>query len=270
MASGVTLDMTDDFGMTPELITKAESINVPSASNGALIRTLILSPPSISAHPARLSSIFEAHDRNATDIQMLDRLALNLVSLPPSTYDTVLLLTDADNTRVESQRLLDRAMLSRLVAALKPGGHIKAQDGSFGISEEEKREIILAGLVLESGAATKPATGASAGVPLRFGKGKAAGGAKSTTVAAGTGVEVNANGKRTSQDLAGGSSALAGVGFDMGDDLDDDDELIDEDDLIDEEDLQGRIVQREFPKKVELEEAYLCIADRCSRSLTGL
>jgi hypothetical protein len=242
-----------------------------AATTATLPRTLLLSPPSLSSHPTRLSSLLAAHDRTATDIQMLDRLALSLVSLPPATYDVILLLTDADATRTESKRLLDRAVLARLVEALRPGGVIRSQDGGFASgrggndAEAERREVILAGLVVEDGeqgGARKPQGEAAASVPLRLGRK-----AKSTTTSVGTGVEevkpvaaqalgINENGKRSGGDSAGaangnamnagsGKPALAGVGFDMGDDFSDD-ELIDEDDLIDEADLQGRIVQREW------------------------
>ena len=258
MAPGVTVDTTPGFD-------PSVSNNVPS-SNGRLPRTLLLSPPSLAAMPERLDAVLEAHDRSATDIQMLDRLALGLVSLPPTTYDSVIILSDADNTRSQSQRAIDRSVFGIITASLKPGGTLRSQDNTFAIVEdtEERREVILAGLVFDNGVVKKPASEASASVPLRFGKNKAQGGPTSTTVAAGTGapsLDLNGNGKRTN-----GDAAPTGVGFvDFSDDFDDpmaevdsDDELIDEDTLLDESDLIRPIIQRKLQAS--------SIAARCSLS----
>ena len=234
MAVGVTIDESPDFDFP-----------VAKPTNGALPRTLLLSPPSVSSHPELLDRIASAHDRSVTDIQMLDRLALNLVSLPPATYDVILLLTDADNTRSESHRLIDRATLSTIVSSLKPGGEIKSQDGTFASAahEAERREVILSGLVIEGDKVIKPLSTEAVSVPLRFGRNKAEGGAASTTLAVGTGApSINSNGKRENGAVA---TAPAGVGF--SDDMDDSDNgsLIDEDTLIYESDLVREIVQRE-------------------------
>ena len=183
---------------------------------------------------------------------MLDRLSLSLVSLPDSTYDTIIILSDADDTRAESQRLLNRHLLSILVQSLKPNGHLRSQDGTFASSEsDEYKEAILAGLLISDNVATKPASSATQSVPLRFGKKKAEGGPTSITTPAGTGaVSLNLNGKRVNGPL---SSQPAGVGFvDFSDDFSNpveeevgsDDELIDEDTLLDESDLAKPIVQR--------------------------
>ncbi|CAF9926957.1 MAG: hypothetical protein GOMPHAMPRED_004276 [Gomphillus americanus] len=227
-------------------------------------RTLLLSPPSLSAHPELLNGILPAHDRAYTDIQMLDRLSLNLVSLPPSTYHLILILTDADGTRRESQKLLSRNVLALLVPSLKPGGILKSQDGTFASTDSgEKNEAILAGLVIDQdGTIRKPESAANVAIPLRLGKRKDQGGATSTTVAVGTGVEnitskgtLPTNGNSTNGHTTNGSSAPAGVGFiDFSDDFDapidvdeddddDDDELIDEDTLLTEEDLISDIAQ---------------------------
>jgi hypothetical protein len=219
-------------------------------------RTLLLSPPSLSSHPEKLDVVFEAHDRSATDIQMLDRLSLNLVTLPPSTYDTLIILSDADGTRNESQKLLSREVLASLVTSLKPGGTVKSQDNTFGSEAHihERTEAILAGLVVAPSGVSKPAVDLGQSVPLRFGKKKTEGGAASTTSNVGTGaVEVNGNGKGANKGAPSAPSPPAGVGFvDFSDDFDapeeedSDDELIDEDTLIDEADLKRVIVQREY------------------------
>lgn len=246
----------------PPSVTLAPSTSAshPPSSNGVsnatvLPRTLLLSPPSLSSHPEKLDNILAAHDRNATDIQMLDRLSLSLVALPESTYDLVMILIDADNTRSESQKLLSGELLSRIVRSLKPGGQLQSQDNTFGSIQDsdERREAIFAGLILQDDKLVKPDYGSTQSVPLRLSK-KAEGGAASTTSAAGTGaISLNLNGKRKNgpPDI----TQPAGVGFvDFSDDLDepvedydDDDDLIDEDTLLSDEDISRPIVQRTFP-----------------------
>lgn len=243
MAPSVNLDTTSDFDANPATVKKA------SLSQ----RTLLLSPPSLSSHPERLNAVLEAHDRNATDIQMLDRLSLGLVSLPESTYDVVMILTDADSTRAESRNLLGRNMLAMIVKALKPSGKLRSQDGTFVSGDgAERTEAILAGLIIQgNGEAVKPDYSASQSVPLRLGKAKREGGAAATTSVTGTGaISLPSNGKRKSDSFESAKKP-AGVGFvDFSDDFDepvdddDDEELIDEDTLLDEEDLARPIVQR--------------------------
>jgi hypothetical protein len=230
-------------------------------------RTLLLAPPSISAHPEVLDKVYEIHDRSSADLQMLDRLAAGLVQLPASTYDIVLLLTDADGTTRESHKLLGRDVMTKVVSALKAGGFLRSQDGLFGAAESsEKTEAILAGLVAGTDGMMKPAQTESVSIPLKFGKKKTNGvtngvnganglngtnGMNGTngTVNADGSVPLNLNGKRKSPEPA----KPFGVGFvDFSDDLDDpiitgeDDELIDEDDLITDEDRLGAVVQRKF------------------------
>lgn len=164
-----------------------------------------------------------------------------------------MILMDDDTTRAESRKLLNVDLLSRIVKSLKPGGRIQSHDGMFGISdEEERREAIFAGLMIEGNDLVKPNQEATQSVPLRFGKKKNEGGAVAVNSAAGTGaVTLNLNGKR--KNGPPDSIQPAGVGFvDFSDDFgapeveDDDDELIDEDTLLDEEDLKRPVIQREF------------------------
>lgn len=217
-------------------------------------RTLLLAPPSISAHPEVLDKVYEIHDRSSADLQMLDRLAAGLVQLPASTYDVVLLLTDADGTTRESHKLLGRGVMTKVVGALKAGGILKSQDGVFGVADSsEKTEAILAGLIDGKGGMMKPKDAGSVSIPLKFGRKKTNGvndtnGTNGVTNGNGT-VPLNLNGKREVPEPV----KPVGVGFvDFSDDLDDpiitgeDDELIDEDDLITEEDRLGPIVQRKF------------------------
>ncbi|KAH0298332.1 DUF689-domain-containing protein, partial [Aureobasidium melanogenum] len=201
MAPGITIDNTSDFSFAPP----------PTKSQD---RTLLLAPPSIASHPDALNSIVEAHDRNATDIQMLDRLALGLVSLPASTYDLVLLLTNVDGSREP----LNRAIIEKLVPSLKAGGKLKSQDGQFGASaSSEQTEAILAGLVQDASGngMSKPAAAAAQTVTLSFGKKKKA---NAAAVPLNNVEAINKTITETPQPAA--PSAPAGVGFDMGDDLD--------------------------------------------------
>lgn len=239
MTPAVTIDDTSDF--TPFQKT--------TAGGSSSLRSLLLSPPSLSSHPDKLDKVLAAHNRNATDIQMLDRLSLSLVSLPEATYDIILILADADNTQTESRRLLNREVLSRIVRSLKPGGRLRGQDGGFAADgTEERREAIFAGMLVEGDDMVKPDHTITQSVPLRLGKNKSTGGI-ATTSAAGTGaVSLNLNGKRKNGPPA--SIQPVGVGYvDFNDDfgtseIDDDDDLIDEDTLLNEEDLKRPIVQR--------------------------
>lgn len=258
MAPSFTIDNSSDFAMPDYAPAQPTS------------RTLLIAPPSISSHPEALNNIFEAHDRNATDIQMLDRLAMGLVALPPATYDVVLLLSDVDGSRTESTNLLDRNAMSKLVDALKAGGRFRSQDGQFASAPgSEQTEAILAGLVNDGGEGMiKPNNTAPQTVKLSFGKKKA----NAAAVPANAVEAANTNAvplndlKRKS--MGDGPVAPAGVGFvdfsdDFGagyDDEYDDDEpyipsneelmngdTIDPDTLLTEEDRKKPIIIRKLP-----------------------
>jgi hypothetical protein len=224
-------------------------------------RTLIIAPPSVAAHPEKLNSIYEIHDRSSTDLQMLDRVAAGLANLPASTYDVVLLLTDAAGTSRESNALLVRDVMNKIVSALKTGGVFKSQDGA--LQGSEKTEAILAGLVEGAEGMTKPAQEEPVSIPLKFGRKKAVNGTNGVNGNANGAVQeanadgsvplnlnrINLNGKRSSPEPA--PAKPSGVGFvDFSDDLDDpiitgeDDDLIDEDEFITEEDMARPVIQR--------------------------
>lgn len=207
MAPSFTIDNTSDFEMPTATTTQTPTTQ----------RTLLLAPPSLSAHPEALTNVLAAHDRNATDIQMLDRLALGLVALPAETYDVVMLLTDADGAR--STRL-DRAVVEKLVPSLKAEGRLAVQSGS--LEGQEVTEGVLSGLVADgNGALLKPKAAAEQTVKLSFGRNKKA---NAAAVPANPTEAIN-TAKRKSVDIStGGAGPVkatpAGVGFvELGDEF---------------------------------------------------
>ncbi|KAK3326434.1 cytokine-induced anti-apoptosis inhibitor 1, Fe-S biogenesis-domain-containing protein [Apodospora peruviana] len=262
-------DFSDDFNLNPTNTTAPPPAN--GSSPASQQRTLLLAPPSIASHEERISAVFAIFGRSTTDLQMLDRLAAGLVTLPAATYDLILVLTDPDGTRrAEALALLsERDLWARLVPALKAGGKLRSEDKSIGSSAVADagaaapvvREAVLAGLVADADGFTKPKETEEEAVPLRFGlkrknnaqnNGFAPVGSRSSAGPAVGSVTVNVGGK---QDTLGmvpqtGAKAPVGVGFvDFSDDLDldgdddDDDGLIDEDTLLSEEDLRRPIPQ---------------------------
>ena len=210
MAPSFTIDNTSDF----EMPTAATNATTPTTTQ----RTLLLAPPSLSAHPEALTTLLPAHDRNATDIQMLDRLELGLVSLPSQTYDVVMVLTDADGARSTN---LDRAVVEKLVASLKVDGRLTAQNGSLG--PQEITEGVLSGLVADgNGALRKPQAAAEQTVKLSFGRKNKK--ADAAAVPANATEAIN-TAKRKSVDIStGGAGPVkatpAGVGFvELGDEF---------------------------------------------------
>ncbi|CBX91826.1 electron carrier [Plenodomus lingam] len=217
-----------------------------------MAHTLLVAPASVAAHPEQLDKVLENYNRNATELQMLDRIAAGLVNLPAATYDVILVLTDADGTTREAHKLLTRDVMNRIFGALKVGGLLKSQAGAFEGSE--RTEAILAGLTETADGMVKPEQAESVSIPLKFGKNKSANGTNGTnqtngvngTANVAASVPLNLNGKRGNPEPA----KPLGVGFvDFSDDLDDpiitgeDDDLIDEDDLITEEDMARPVLQ---------------------------
>ncbi|KAI2470877.1 Fe-S cluster assembly protein dre2 [Annulohypoxylon bovei var. microspora] len=231
----VTIDNTSDFDVYSSIPTQNGSSNA---------RTLLLAPPSIASHEEKLRGVLAAHDRSITDLQMLDRLSAGLVNLPVSTYDHILILTDADGTRSESILLLNRDVFAKIVPTLKVGGKIQAQDGSLAQNSQapDAREALLSGLLPGTDGFTKPDDGAAIAVPLKLGFGKSK--KRSAAGPAAKKITVHqTNGKDTSLNMVPPAvkPALAGVGFvDFSSDFgipEDEDELIDEDTLLTEDDL---------------------------------
>ncbi|EHL00079.1 putative Fe-S cluster assembly protein dre2 [Glarea lozoyensis 74030] len=233
MAPSFMIDNDSDFNPISPPTTKPPSPNA---------RALLLAPPSISSHEERLRNVLSTYDRSVTDLQMLDRLSAGLVTLPDSTYDLVLILTDADGSRKESSDLLGRDAFGKIVQALKPGGKLEAQDGAFdqNTGGAEHREAILAGLVAEGSRMVKPNYSASEAMPLKLRR------KLKESAVSNAGPPVPAPTAMASGGPVQAQNKPAGVGFvDFSDDFDDpmitgesdDDELIDEDTLLTEEDM---------------------------------
>lgn len=197
----VTLDMTDDL----------------NPASAVQMRTLVLAPPSIAAHEEKLRDLFTTYDRSVTDLQMLDRLSAGFVTLPPTTYDQVLVLTDTDGTRhAEALKLLNRDVYNALVPSMKPGSKLQFQDGQ--VNTADASEAILAGLVEKNGSFEKMAVEETS-IPLKLGGKRKKGGLQNGPNSKPNGthqVTINNN----------------------------DDELIDEDTLLSETDMTKPLHQR--------------------------
>lgn len=261
MAPAVIIDNEPDFDFPSAHPTKTAFVSAT--------RTLLLAPASVAAHPESLARVAEAYDRNATDIQMLDRLAMGLVALPTATYDVVLLLTDVESSAPSS---LSRAVMEILYQSMKIGGKLKPQSGR--LTNADETEAILVGLVQGEDGMTKPNSATGQTVKLSFGKKKA-----NAAAVPANGIEASNTAKRKSEDISTGSivsgngsgvvkAAPNGVGFvdsmddmDEGFDDDDDDDMdmdipsneeleragkIDPDTLLTEEDRQKPIVVRKW------------------------
>jgi len=188
--------------------------------------TLILCPPSVSSRPAVLeNALATVADRAAVDVQMLDRLAMNLVTLPEGIYSTVLLLSDP----AAAQEKLDRPLFQKVLKAMAPGARWKSHGANKENWAKETISFLTAGFLVEDSSegvvAVKPDFGGQKSVSLNLKK-RTAGAAVTVAkpvakLVVATAVPVPSN----------------GVGFvDFSDDLDDDD-LIDEDELMADEDL---------------------------------
>ncbi|KAJ6191193.1 hypothetical protein N7519_001214 [Penicillium mononematosum] len=188
-------------------------------------RTLLLAPPSIATQEDKLRDLFSTFDRSTTDLQMLDRLSAGVVSLPATTYDLVLILTDTDGTRrSEALQLLTRNVYTTLVPAMKAGAKLQTQDSALNASDA--MEAVLAGLVQSDNGFEKPNFEPSAAVPLKFGLKKKN---KPTPTAV--------------PSIPTGFAAPMGIDSPATNhDRDEDDELINEDTLLSEEDLTRPIM----------------------------
>ncbi|PGH13797.1 hypothetical protein AJ80_06185 [Polytolypa hystricis UAMH7299] len=234
MAPSVVLDMQDDLDFQTGVPPKAPAL-----------RSLLLSPPALAAHPETLNTVLSSHSQESTDLQMLDRLAMGLVSLPVATYDAIIVLAAPQSSSVETSRLLTRELIQSVAQALRPGGILKGQDGSLGNTDATfGTEAVLAGLIPDStGNFTKPAFSAQQSVPLKLGRKK-----KKPEQTSSPPVK-----EELKKVAVSSTPALpSGVGLidfsdDFGTPVEDaagsDDELIDEEELLDEDDMGRLIIQ---------------------------
>ncbi|KAF2863964.1 DUF689-domain-containing protein [Piedraia hortae CBS 480.64] len=230
MAPGITIDTAPDFGAS---VTEKDL---------KLKRTLILAPPSVAAHPETLGKVAEAYDRSATDIQMLDRLAMGLVALPAATYDLVLLLTGVGD-------VLDRRVMEMVVKSMRPLGKLRCNEREM--QSQERTEAILAGLESDpEEGMVKPNAVEAQTVKLNFRRK-----ANASAVPANAVEEVN--GARTNRGMPLAQAGVPnGVGFDDGEDeleIPDEEELlkaeaIDPNTLLTEEDRKRPIIVPEACK----------------------
>ncbi|PYH90889.1 DUF689-domain-containing protein [Aspergillus ellipticus CBS 707.79] len=227
--SFVTIDTTSDFDMAP-------APSFPAKSADPSKRTLLLAPPSIATQEAKLRDLFTTFDRSTTDLQMLDRISAGFVSLPPNSYDLILVLTDSDGTRrSEALHLLSREVYTALVPCMKSGGKLQTQDNFFG--EAEEREAVLAGLLKTVKGFEKAEQVQSFAIPLRRG------GKKNKETSAAPKPEPVAP-------VAAPPVQPVSVGMINNDeDYDNDDDLIDEDTLLSDEDLKRPIQPPECQPK---------------------
>ncbi|KAJ5488169.1 Cytokine-induced anti-apoptosis inhibitor 1 [Penicillium expansum] len=187
-------------------------------------RTLLLAPPSIATHEDKLRGLFSTFDRSTTDLQMLDRLSAGLVSLPATTYDLVLILTDADGTRrSEALKLLTRDVYATLVPAMKAGANCKPKT-QHSMPQTQWKPSWPSDNGFE-----KPNFDPSAAVPLKFGL------KKKNKPTPPTAVPIIPS-------FPTGFAAPMGIDSPTNHDRDDDDELINEDTLLSEEDLTRPIM----------------------------
>lgn len=164
--TAVSIDMSDDFGPAPTANGSGDALPATRQPTQAAARysNLVLAAPSLASDEARLTQILSSFPTRP-DVQMLDRLALDIVALPEHHYDNIVLAVADD----ESTRLLS-PVLAKLMAALKPGRSVHVPAGPQG---SLRGDAMIVGFAVNAGddgmTLTKPEQAAAAGaaVPLR-------------------------------------------------------------------------------------------------------
>ncbi|BFZ57052.1 electron carrier [Savitreella phatthalungensis] len=173
MAPSVSIDMSDDL----DTYTSSPSASSTRATATAALKptvaaaqyfNLLLAPPSLAADEAQLTQILTSFPQRP-DLQMLDRLVLEIVQLPVDHYDNIVLAASDDRVIAQLSTLLPK-----LFAALKPGRSVHIPAGPQG---NLRGDALIAGFAVNAGAdgmiLTRPegtaSTPSAAGgaVPLR-------------------------------------------------------------------------------------------------------
>ncbi|KAA8911837.1 cytokine-induced anti-apoptosis inhibitor 1, Fe-S biogenesis-domain-containing protein [Sphaerosporella brunnea] len=195
-------------------------------------RTLILCTPSVSSHPEVLENALSTVDRASADVQMLDRLALNLASLPDSIYSAVLLLSDPSSSAPAPT--FEKLLLEKVLAAMAPNGRWRAMGTDKENWVKDRLGFLTVGFLVEDTAeegtvAVKPHFGGQKSVALNLRK---------RPTAAAKGVVKPVVAKPVIASPVPVPLATNGLGFmDLSANDLEDDELIDEDELMEDEDL---------------------------------
>lgn len=132
----LNIDMSDDFGPSP----LPESTQKTEATSQ--FTNLLISPASLASDEAQLTSILSSFPTRP-DLQMLDRLSMNIVQLPQNHYDNIILAASDEATLATLGQILPR-----LITSLKPGRSIHIPAGPQG---NLKSDAIIAGFAVNAG-----------------------------------------------------------------------------------------------------------------------
>lgn len=151
-----SIDMSDDL----DSLALPETTQQTKATIS--FRNLLISPPSLASDETKLTSMLQSYAQRP-DLQMLDRLAMEIVQLPQDHYDNIILAHIDESSLSQVGHILPR-----LFAALKPGRSVHIPPGPQG---SLKGDAIIAGFAVNSGSdgmiLTRPEH-TSTSMPLRL------------------------------------------------------------------------------------------------------
>lgn len=153
----LNVDMTDDLmpaSAAPESTQRTEATSK--------FTNLLISPASLASDEAKLTSILSSFPTRP-DLQMLDRLGMDIVQLPQDHYDNIVLASSDDASLSTLGRILPN-----LLKALKPGKSVHIPAGPQG---NLRSDAIIAGFAVNAGddgmVLTRPEQSQTS-VPLRL------------------------------------------------------------------------------------------------------
>ncbi|CUS08498.1 unnamed protein product [Tuber aestivum] len=205
----------------------------PATTINTNSQALVLCPPAVSSHPDLLEKSLSIFDKSSTDVQMLDRLSLKVVTLPTSTYSSVLILADPSSNTASLE--LEPYVLQCIFNSMLPKATLRSQEETF--ARVNTLQFLVAGFMVEkdvngSVVLVKPEFTGNASVPLKSRRKQRVDDSS----------ELN-SAMLESVPTATEAPVIRGVGFVLNDDdLEDDDDLIDEDTLLETGDL-GTLIQ---------------------------